>query len=82
MKRRQMWHPLNGKWADLQQITKDGITEYYTNGVMVERREVDEHGQPTGKRLPLNKNKCITPPVKKKRNIFKGWGIMFGLSKD
>jgi len=70
MKRRQMWHPLNGRWADLQQITEDGITEYYTNGVMVERRKVDANGQPVGNRLPLIKNKCITAPClpKKKRS--------------
>ena len=40
----EIWHPINDVWAHVQQITKDGIREYYTNGQLITTREVNENG--------------------------------------
>jgi len=36
----EVWHPIDGKWAHILQVFKDGITTYYTNGKLARRTDV------------------------------------------
>ena len=40
----QIWHPIDGKWVHIQQITKDDTREYYTDGKLITTREINEDG--------------------------------------
>jgi hypothetical protein len=40
----EIWHPIGGKWVHLVQTIKDGIRQYFTDGVLVMTKEINKDG--------------------------------------
>lgn len=40
----EIWHPINGKWTHIVQITENNIRQYLTDGVLMMTKEINEDG--------------------------------------
>jgi hypothetical protein len=44
MRKIELWHPMAGRWVHIQQIDKDGIRHYYTDGKPDGVRKINDDG--------------------------------------
>jgi hypothetical protein len=39
-----LWHPMNGKWVHIVQTTENSVRKYYTDGLLVDTKGINQDG--------------------------------------